>query len=80
MKHECLIGAYYDYEDTKLVTFDDLVREVRKSERFGTSVYSLKDYLDKRKNTNLRRFLYCPECGEKIYWNELKEQKYELGE
>lgn len=59
--NECLIGVYYDYEDTKLVTFDDLVREVRESERFNISAYSLKEYLDKRKNTNLHRFLYCPE-------------------
>ena len=80
MKSECLIGVYYDYEDTKLVTFDNLVREARESERLGISAYSLKDYLNKRKNTNLHRFLYCPECGEKIDWNELKEQGYELGE
>lgn len=80
MKSECLIGIYYNYEDTKLVTFDDLVREARESERLGTSAYTLKDYLDKRKNTNFHRFLYCPECGEKIDWNELKGQRYELCE
>ena len=80
MKSECLIGVYYNYEDTKLVTFDDLVREARESERFGTSAYSLKDYLNKRKNTNLHRFLYCPECGEKIDWKELRESGDELSE
>lgn len=73
MKNECVIGVYYNYEDTKLVTLDDLAREARESERLGTSVYSLKDYLNKRKNTNLYRFLYCPYCGEKIDWKKLKE-------
>lgn len=78
MKNECVIGVYYNYEDTKLVTLDDLAREARESERLGTSPYSLNDYLNKRKNTNLCRFSYCPDCGEKIDWKKLKEMGEDL--
>ena len=37
------------------------------------SVYSLADYCDGRRNTDLRRFTYCPECGQKIDWKAIKE-------
>lgn len=35
--------------------------------------WTLKDYADGRKSTNLRRFTYCPECGEKIDWKSLRK-------
>lgn len=34
----------------------------------------IKNYFDKRKNTNFNRFNYCPYCGKKIDWKELKER------
>lgn len=75
MKSDCLIGVYYDYDDTRLVTFDDLKMQVKADQTYkAESKYSLKDYLDRRKITNLRRFLYCPNCGEKIDWKYIKEQ------
>ena len=38
------------------------------------STYTLKDYCDKRKSTNLTRFDYCPYCGKKIDWKKIKNE------
>lgn len=35
--------------------------------------WTLRDYADGRKSTNLRRFRFCPECGAKIDWKKLRE-------
>ena len=35
--------------------------------------WMLKDYADGRKSTNLRRFKFCPECGEKIDWKAIRK-------
>lgn len=35
--------------------------------------WALRDYADGRKSTNLRRFTYCPECGEKIDWKAIRK-------
>ena len=40
--------------------------------------YTLKDYCDKRKSTNLTRFEYCPYCGSKIDWKKIKNREVEL--
>ncbi len=37
--------------------------------------YTLKDYADRRKSTNLRRFEFCPICGKKIDWKKIKKEK-----
>lgn len=37
------------------------------------NVYSLADYCDGRRSTDLRRFNFCPVCGEKIDWKAMKE-------
>ena len=36
------------------------------------NIYSLSDYCDKRKSTDLTRFNYCPLCGKKIDWKAIK--------
>lgn len=35
--------------------------------------YSLSDYCDKRKSTDLTQFNYCPFCGKKIDWKAIKD-------
>lgn len=37
--------------------------------------YSLADYCDGRRNTDLHRFKFCPECGLKINWKAIKEER-----
>lgn len=89
MKHNCYIGEWLDYENTGLVTYDDLKEKIKNNnetfeyglitygENFANGVMkelNIKNYFDKRKNTNLNRFDYCPYCGKKIDWKELKER------
>lgn len=89
--HECVIGMYYDYNNAKLVTVNELLEEIHDdlssynyiSVLFNTygitnkkikPPYTLKDYCDKRKSTNLTRFEFCPYCGKKIDWKKIKEE------
>ena len=83
-KCECYIGIKYDYENTELVTLAELKgyieREKRLSEHYKNSdwwqsmrnKYTLDDYCDKRKSTDLTQFNYCPLCGKKIDWKAIK--------
>lgn len=89
MKHNCYIGEWLDYENAELVTYNDLKEKVKNNNEtfgYGLSTYgenfmnglmkelNINDYFDKRKNTNFNRFNYCPYCGKKIDWKELKER------
>ena len=85
--HDCVIGIRYYYEETDLVTLDWLKKHIEETASFNKRVkedgvygdwilrreWSLKDYCDKRKDTDLSRFDYCPYCGKKIEWNKIKE-------
>lgn len=84
MEHVCIIGMLNDYDNTRLITMSDLLKHVddnlaykKTCEKYGMDnnikVYLLDNYLDKRQNTDLLRFNYCPECGKQIDWKELKE-------
>lgn len=71
---ECIIGI----KGEDFVTFDELKEIIKRDAEFKKTnykmwsimgnKYSLKDYLDKRKTTDLIRFNYCPLCGKKIVW------------
>jgi hypothetical protein len=77
-EHECIIGHY----DERLLTLKDLLEivgwhmlvladgEVWKDFKF----YTLKDYCDMRKSTDLSRFKFCPYCGKKIDWKKIKRE------
>ena len=79
-KCECFIGIIHNYDDTRLVTLEQLKYEIewlqsRKEslKEYGIyKIYSLSDYCDKRKSTDLTRFNYCPICGKKIDWKAIK--------
>lgn len=45
--------------------------EVRYPEYMMEKVYTFKDYADKRKNTDLTRFDFCPYCGQPIDWKKI---------
>lgn len=68
--HECYIGIWCDYHYSPMVTLEEL----KDRSSILRTVYSLSDYLDWRYNTNLTRFVYCPFCGKKIDWKELKQK------
>lgn len=73
MKHNCYIREWLDYENAELVTYDDLKEKVKNNNEtfeYGLITYGenfvnglmkqlkIKNYFDKRKNTNFNRFNY----------------------
>ena len=82
---ECIIGLLHNYEDTDIVTLNELKDHIRtklsyySNPRFEwlykdrSAPYSLSDYADKRKSTDLMRFNYCPFCGKEIDWKGIKK-------
>ena len=83
-KCECGIGIRYDYEGTDIITLSELKEHIESEKRFAErhkddewlqslyNKYTLEDYCDKRKSTDLKRFNYCPLCGKKIDWKAIK--------
>ena len=67
-KCEHAIGMWICYEDTRIMTANELREEIEE----GHAVFSLNDYCDFRKSVNLVRFRHCPECGKKIDWKSIK--------
>ena len=73
MNNKCIIGIYNSYQNSQLVTFDELCFLSKENEH-----YNLLDYFDRRKSTNLTRFQYCPICGELLNYKELKRKANEI--
>ena len=86
-EHKCIIAQWLDYEDTTLITFEDLLTKIQESNQtyeYALNNYgqdfvnnlmkkkNIEDYFDGRKNTNINKFNYCPVCGKEINWKELK--------
>lgn len=85
-KHKCIIGIYYDYENTRDVTLTDLKDIAKENEErykylkednafYGiiAKPYRLQDYLDQRKHL-INHYTYCPICGKKIDWAKLRKE------
>ena len=87
-KCECAIGIINDYDNTSMTTLDGLKYHIKdrlefkqlfeknvlfKDYNHGIKVWTLSDYCDKRKSTDLTRFNYCPLCGKKIDWKAIKD-------
>ena len=86
--HECIIGLlhYIDYSD--LVTMYELEQHIQENIEQNEQLdripflrnypylcnkwLSMRDYADKRIKTNLKRFDYCPVCGKKINWADIR--------
>lgn len=74
---ECCIGIIWDYDNSRMVTFEELKERIEYLTEFrrpypNWRTYQLSDYCDWRKNTDLTRFKFCPYCGKKIDWKALK--------
>ena len=86
--HECVIGLL-GYSDPQLATVTmlkehiaDIARRNLHMRKLGVqsnflfwTEWTLRDYADKRKSTNLTRFDYCPECGKKIDWKAIRREE-----
>lgn len=81
--HECYIGVLFDIDKTVLATLTDVEKINEAKKRFNELaesegrperrvIWTPKDYSDKRKSTDLKRFEFCPMCGQKINWKRLK--------
>lgn len=89
-EHECIIGSLNDdiYKLITLKELKSYIQELKEYNqyildtfahddvrlKFQITEYTLKDYCDKRKSTNLTRFEFCPYCGKKIDWKKIKEE------
>lgn len=84
-EHECIIGVYHEYEETDSITFNKLVDINMREQGWYEKGYilskplPLQEYFDKRIPTNLGRFDYCPKCGKKIDWSQLKKEANKYG-
>ena len=88
-EHRCVIGLLHHLEYSELATLDDLKAHIADNIEFNKSldedpvfrnakelrakVWTLKSYGDLRRNTNLTRFCYCPECGSVIDWGRIRK-------
>lgn len=77
-----IIGVLHDYDNTRLITAKELNDEIEYNKlhkdcykTYGydlkRNIYDWNDYSDRRKNTDIERFSYCPLCGTKIDWKRL---------
>ena len=85
MTESCIIGEIIGYEDTRLVTLESLKahieackRELESSGANNVRAWSLDDYCNKRKRTDLRRFTFCPICGKPIPWDDFRSEKHNV--
>lgn len=79
-----IIGLLYLTVDSELVDIHQLKFHIQERKEHNQSCreyglenlfwpeWTLWDYADGRKSTNLRKFKFCPECGEKIDWKAIR--------
>lgn len=87
--HECVIGLLHHHEEGELATLARVKAHIVERVRYNRHLrnlgiesdwlyqkeWSLRDYTDKRKSTNLTRFDFCPECGKKIDWKAIRKEE-----
>ena len=87
-EHECIIGLLHHSDYSELITLQKLKAHIKYSKEFNDYLrndpplqradwlllkeWTLKDYADKRKSTDLRQFDFCPVCGKAIDWAAIK--------
>ena len=87
-KHECFIGLFYDSDYADLITLNGLKSKIKWNKAYNAFInndpevyratwalrqeWTLKDYCDRRKSTNLCQFDFCPVCGKQIDWKTIR--------
>ena len=69
---ECYVGMLFDYENTNLITREELEELIKSG---CSSAYTREQYCDKDFSTTLVKFEFCPKCGTKIDWDEIREDR-----
>jgi hypothetical protein len=88
-EHECIIGLFHDSDSSDLITLNELKSKIKWNKEFNACInndpiyarvtwalrpdWTLKDYADKRKSTNLHHFDFCPICSKAIDWKAIKK-------
>lgn len=82
--HNCIIGIWYHWSYADLCTFEELIDKIKDNNRTmkdlskldgkKRNVHEIKDYFDRRKSTNFTHFDFCPFCGNKIDWKEMRNR------
>lgn len=94
MEHDCIIGLFYDVDTDRLVTFGGVYyltekyRELQSLYRldpiystiYHGKRYEFRDYFDRRKSVNMKRFEFCPMCGKKIDWTIMRKEADKMSE
>lgn len=70
MTNKTIIGVFYYTDDCEFVTVDDLLRLIA----MGGTTYTMADYTDRRKSTNITRFNFDPFTGEKVEWGRMRKR------
>lgn len=79
MKCDHYLGMLQNYENTDLVTFNDLQEHIEMQEEIANTgsfilhepLWRMQQYTDLRYSTDLVRFTFCPKCGEKLDWKKM---------
>lgn len=83
--HECIIGLLHQTDTSDLCTVSILLHYIEECREINAMAkkympylvrpdWTMKDYADRRKSTNLTHFSFCPTCGKKIDWKKVREQ------
>lgn len=81
--HQHIIGMLWLTQEAVLATAEDVAKDIINDTEYNDAmnkwgytptrkILSPKQYTDFRCSTNLERFKYCPECGEKIDWKKVR--------
>lgn len=73
---ECVIGVWFDYDETDIVTEKALFENIDNRNRiYKREFYTPRaDYFDDEKEVNFQRFVFCPFCGKKIDWDAIRRR------
>lgn len=85
---ECIIGLLHHVDYSELVTLEELEKHItdgimhnimldsdpvlKDCKELRRKVWTLAEYADWRRNTNLQKFSYCPQCGKAIEWRKIR--------
>ena len=85
---ECAVGLLHHVDYSDLVTLEELKKHIADGIEYNRmldsdpvlkdckdirrKVWTLAEYADWRRSTNLQKFSYCPRCGKLINWGEIR--------